>query len=126
MTEVFEKMVKMNSQTDINPLTDRIKELCQSADDMEKCIESIFEFAVKSKWNAHVAAIFCNAVGDIVIDEMKFRTQLLRKLQVVYKGNIFNLKVKLFNFIFSVQYNNPRFLQVRKAWEKSGNLMIQI
>lgn len=79
--------VDCNSPTELNPLTDKIKNLCQSADAMQKFIDDVFVFALKSKWNAHVAAIVCNAVGDITIGEAKFRTRLLQKLQGAYKGN---------------------------------------
>lgn len=55
---------------------------------MEKCIDHLYAFAIKSKWNAHVAALFCNCISDITVQDTKFRTHLLRKLQAVYKGKI--------------------------------------
>lgn len=77
-----------NSKEELTSLSDKIKSLCQSVDTMEKCIDHLYAFAVKSKWNAHVAALFCNSISDITVQEAKFRTYLLRKLQTVYKGKI--------------------------------------
>lgn len=90
VNEICEKLVKLDftASPDLNPLSDKVKEICQSSNSIDKCIETVFAFALKSKWNAHVAAIFCNSLGDIAVEEVKFRTHLLRKLQVVYKGKI--------------------------------------
>ena len=83
---------------ELNSLSDKIRSLCQSVDNMEKCIDHLYAFAVKSKWNAHVGALFCNCICDITVQDAKFRTHLLRKLQAVYKGKI---KLKVHSNFFS-------------------------
>lgn len=84
---ICEKIINLDfkSKEKLNSLSDKIKTLCHSTDDMEKCVEYIFTFAVKSKLNAHVAALFCNSIADITVEGAKIRTHLLRKLQVAYK-----------------------------------------
>lgn len=91
VSNICEKIVNLdfNSKDELNSLSDKIKDLCHSTNDMEKSVDCIFAFAVKSKWNAHVAALFCNSIADITIEGAKSRTHLLRKLQAVYKGKIF-------------------------------------
>ncbi|GFU33498.1 uncharacterized protein NPIL_517731 [Nephila pilipes] len=87
-SELCSKLGKINLSSSVEELKQYAKDvkvLCNTSEKLEKFIDSIFQFALKSKWNAHIVAIFCDAHGDITVDQCKFRTLMLRKLQVLYK-----------------------------------------
>ncbi|XP_055952534.1 uncharacterized protein LOC129988353 isoform X2 [Argiope bruennichi] len=89
--ELCNKMGQINMSTldeELPQCATQIKTLCDTAEKFEKCVEDIFQFALKSKWNAHAVAIFCNNHGDIQVEQSKFRNLILRKLQQLYKERI--------------------------------------
>ncbi|KFM78360.1 CBP80/20-dependent translation initiation factor, partial [Stegodyphus mimosarum] len=88
ISEICDAMSQINvadSTEKLKSFTQLVSPVCKTSEDLEKCVSIIFDFAVKSKWNAHLSAIFCNYLGDIATDGTKFRTVLLRKLQTSYK-----------------------------------------
>lgn len=87
-SELCNKLGQINLSSSVEELKQYAKDvntLCNTSEKLEKFIDSIFQFALKSKWNAHVVAIFCDAHGDLTVEKTKFRTVMLRKLQVLYK-----------------------------------------
>ncbi|GFQ80366.1 uncharacterized protein TNCT_316131 [Trichonephila clavata] len=87
-SELCHKLGKINlssSAEELKQYGKEVKTLCNTSEKMEKFVDNIFQFALKSKWNAHIVAIFCDTHGDITVEQSKFRTIVLRKLQVLYK-----------------------------------------
>ncbi|CAL1296822.1 unnamed protein product [Larinioides sclopetarius] len=89
--ELCNKMGQINMSTleeELPVCATQIKTLCDTTEKFEKCVDDIFQFALKSKWNAHAVAIFCNKHGDIQVEQLKFRNVILRKLQQQYKERV--------------------------------------
>ncbi|GIX96613.1 uncharacterized protein CEXT_51961 [Caerostris extrusa] len=86
--ELCDKIGQIDLSNPLGELTECAKELrflCDTPEKLEKFADNVLKFALNSKWNAHAVAIFCDAHGDIVVNQTKFRTLILRKLQALYK-----------------------------------------
>lgn len=92
------------------------KSVCETSTDLVKCVDVVFNFALKTKWTAHISAILCAHLQDFTID-IKFRTQLLNQLQTNYKDR--NVRYKdLDEFLMDVTFLCEIFHHVRLANNK--------
>ncbi|KAG8183117.1 hypothetical protein JTE90_024426 [Oedothorax gibbosus] len=71
-------------QSALETFAGELKAVCKTSELLEKCAENLFQFALKSKWNAHAVAVFCNFHGEITVEQVKLRNLFFKKLQGRY------------------------------------------